>query len=133
MLKQVLIKVVQPYHLGCFLLLHLRAHLRHAPINRLTVLCQAFRVYLHVCVSVTSYYLAIYASPLWVYGKQNFYAAKNMAEHRNVGTRYFLQLFSVLTDFVKFAMSTKKRAVQPSGQTALQYTFFNFWYCVCAA
>ena len=66
-------------------------------------------------------------------GEGNFYAAKNMAEHRNVGTRYFLQLFSVLTDFVNFAMSTKKRAVQPSGQTALQYTFFNFWYCVCAA
>lgn len=33
---------------------------------------------------------------------------KNIAEHRNVGTQHFLQLFSMLTYFVKFAMSTKK-------------------------
>ena len=55
-----------------------------------------------------------------------FLRRKNIAEHRNVGTRYFLQLFSVLTDFVKFAMSTKKRAVQPSGQTALPCIFLQF-------
>ena len=33
---------------------------------------------------------------------------KNTVEHRNVGTQHFLQLFRALTDFVKFAMSTKK-------------------------
>lgn len=48
MLKEVLVKVVQPYHLGCFLLLHLRAHLRHAPNSRLPLLCQAFHV---ICMS----------------------------------------------------------------------------------
>lgn len=37
-----------------------------------------------------------------------FLRRENMAEHRNVGTQHFLQLFRVLTDFVKFAMSTKK-------------------------
>lgn len=108
MLKEVLVKVVQPDLLGHFLLLHLRAHLCHAPNSRLTVLCQAFHVYLHVCASVICYYPTIYARPLWVYGKQNFYAAKNIVERRNVGTQHFLQLFRVLTDFVKFAMSTKK-------------------------
>ena len=108
MLKKIFIKIIQPYRFGYFLLLHLRAHLCHAPNSRLTVLCQAFHVYLHVCASVICYYPTIYARPLWVYGKQNFYAAKNTAEHRNVGTQHFLQLFSTLTDFVKFAMSTKK-------------------------
>ena len=47
-LEKALVEVVQPNHLSCFLLLHLRAHLRHAPINRLTVLCQAFHV---ICMS----------------------------------------------------------------------------------
>ena len=108
MLKEVLVKVVHPNLFSHFLLLHLRAHLRHAPINRLTVLCQAFHVYLHVCASVICYYPTIYTRPLWVYGKQNFYATKNIAEHRNIGTQHFLQLFSALTDFVKFAVSTKK-------------------------
>ena len=84
MLKEVLVKVVQPDLLG------------------------QFHVYLHVCASVICYYPTIYARPLWVYGKQNFYAAKNIVERRNVGTQHFLQLFRVLTDFVKFAMSTKK-------------------------
>ena len=108
LLKQPFIKVLEPYRLRHFSFLHLRAHLRHAPINRLTVLCQAFHVYLHVCASVICYYPTIYTRPLWVYGKQNFYAAKNTVEHRNVGTHLFSQLFSVLTYFVKFAMSTKK-------------------------
>ena len=35
-LEKALVEVVQPNHLSCFLLLHLRAHLRHAPIDRLT-------------------------------------------------------------------------------------------------
>ena len=48
MLKEVLVKVVNPNLFSHFLLLHLRAHLRHAPINRLTVLCQAFHV---ICMS----------------------------------------------------------------------------------
>ena len=67
MLKEVLVKVVQPNLLGHFLFLRLRAHLRHAPVNRLTLLCQAFRVYLHVCASVICYYLALYIRSLWVY------------------------------------------------------------------
>ena len=73
-----------------------------------TLLCPAFRVYPNVRASVICYYLALYIRSLWVYWKQNFYAAKNIAEHRNVGTQHFLQLFSTLTYFVKFAMSTKK-------------------------
>lgn len=40
--------------------------------------------------------------------KTKFLCRKNIAEHRNAGTQHFLQLSSALTDFVKFAMSTKK-------------------------
>lgn len=120
------------YHLGCFLLLHLRAHLRHAPINRLTVLCQAFRVYLHVCASVTSYYLAIYASPLWVYGKQNFYAAKNMAEHRNVGTSYFFATFQCTYWFCKICYEyEKKSSPTVRSDCSAVYVFQFLVLCLC--
>lgn len=50
-------------------------------------------------------------------------------ERRNTA---FFATFQYAYLFCKIRYEYEKRAVQPSGQTALQYTFFNFWYCVCA-
>lgn len=97
-----------------------------------TLLCPAFRVYPNVRASVICYYLALYIRSLWVYWKQNFYAVKKYSgtpERRNTA---FFATFQYAYLFCKIRYEYEKRAVQPSGQTALQYTFFNFWYCVCA-
>lgn len=54
-----------------------------------------------------------------------FLCRKNTVEHRNVGTQHFLQLFSVLTDFVKFAMSTKKEQSNRLVRLLRSIQYFN--------
>lgn len=107
LLKQPFIKVLEPYRLRHFSFLHLRAHLRHAPINRLTALCQAFSLSecLRECNLLLSPHIRKALMGIW---QTEFLCRKNTVEHRNVGTRHFLQLFSALTDFVKFAAGIKK-------------------------
>lgn len=82
-LKQILIKIAQPYHLGCFLLVHLRAHLRHAPINRSTLLRQAFRVYPNVRASVICSYPPCTQGPYEYMANKIFMPQKI---YRNTGT-----------------------------------------------
>ena len=132
LLKQPFIKVLEPYRLRHFSFLHLRAHLRHAPINRLTALCQAFSLSecLRECNLLLSHHIRKTLMGIW---QTKFLCRKKYSgtpERRNTA---FFATFQSSYWFCKIRYEYEKRAAQPSGQTALQYTFFNFWYCVCAA